>query len=63
MLAWKDEREGDNSKFILSKLWFDIQSMCIGFNAMVRIKLEKFPVCYQTSNHQPGLSGKSLLPG
>ena len=43
LLAWKDECGSDNSKFISSKLWFDIQSMCLGFNEMVRIKLQKFP--------------------
>ena len=43
MLAWKEECDKDSSKFISSKLWFDIESMCLGFQAMVHIKLSKFP--------------------
>lgn len=37
MLDWREESTDDNSTFISSKLWFDIQSMCLGFNALVQI--------------------------
>ena len=43
---WKLGRknvERTYSKFVSSKLWFDIQSMCLGFQSMVHIKLKKFP--------------------
>lgn len=43
MLAWKEECGKDQSKFVSSKLWFDIRSMCLGFRSMVEIKLKKFP--------------------
>ena len=43
MKAWKEECGDDNSKFVSSKLWFDIQSMCLGFQSMVHIKMQKFP--------------------
>ena len=43
MLDWREESADDNSSFISSKLWFDIQSMCLGFNALVQIKLKNFP--------------------
>lgn len=43
MLNWREESADDNSSFISSKLWFDLQSMCLGFNALVQIKLKNFP--------------------
>jgi len=43
MLAWKEESADNNSAFVSSKLWFDLQSMCLGFNALVEIKLKRFP--------------------
>lgn len=43
MLDWREESIDDNSTLISSKLWFDIQSMCLGFNALVQIKLKNFP--------------------
>lgn len=43
MLAWKEECGQDSGKFVSSKLWFDIQSMCLGFKSLVMIKLKKFP--------------------
>ena len=30
-------------EFVSSKLWFDLQSMILGFTAMVRTKLSRFP--------------------
>jgi hypothetical protein len=43
MLKWREETKDENSHFISSKLWFDLQSMCIGFQSMIEIKLAKFP--------------------
>lgn len=43
MLDWREESIDDNSTFISCKLWFDIQSVCLGFNALVQIKLKNFP--------------------
>ena len=38
------QREATNEKeFISKKLWFDLQSMILGFTAMVNTKLSKFP--------------------
>jgi hypothetical protein len=31
------------SEFISYKLWFDIQSMVLGFTSLVKIKLVRFP--------------------
>ena len=42
MASWKEECNSDNSKFVSSKLWFDLQSMCIGFQSLVNIKLKNF---------------------
>ena len=41
--SWKASSEGDAKKFFSSKLWFDLQSMVYGFQAIVAIKLEKYP--------------------
>ena len=43
MLDWREKSSDDNSSFISSKLWFDIQSMCLGFHALVKVKLQYFP--------------------
>lgn len=43
MFAWKQECGEDGSKFVSSKLWFDLQSMCLGFKSLVEIKLRRFP--------------------
>ena len=40
---WREENKDDNSHFISTKLWFDLQSMCIGFLSMVYVKLKMFP--------------------
>jgi hypothetical protein len=40
--CWKSVTESAK-KFILDKLWFDIQSMVHGFKAITQIKLEKLP--------------------
>ena len=44
--SMSDRREksiDDNSSFISSKLWFDLQSLCFGFDALVEVKLHYFP--------------------
>ena len=43
MQSWADQTETKPSLFVSSKLWFDIQSMCLGFSALVSIKLSQFP--------------------
>ena len=43
MLQWREETKEHNGHFISSKLWFDLQSMCIGFVSMVAVKLTKYP--------------------
>ena len=41
---WKAEAGNDSSKkFFTSKLWFDLQSIILGFESIVAIKLKKFP--------------------
>lgn len=40
---WREETAEHNKHFISSKLWFDLQSMCLGFQAMISIKLKRFP--------------------
>ena len=38
------QQEATNGKeFVSSKLWFDLQSMIMGFGAMVKTKLSRFP--------------------
>lgn len=44
MLDWREKSTDDNSSFISSKLWFDLQSICLVFHALaVQVKLHKFP--------------------
>ena len=43
MLQWREETKEQNNKFISSKLWFDLQSMCIGFVSMIAVKLKNYP--------------------
>lgn len=40
---WHEESIECGKHFISSKLWFDLQSMCIGFVSMITVKLTKFP--------------------
>ena len=40
---WHEETKECGKHFISSKLWFDLQSMCIGFVSMIAVKLRKFP--------------------
>jgi hypothetical protein len=39
MATGSDQRK----EFVSSKLWFDLQSMILGFGAMVKTKLSRFP--------------------
>ena len=39
---WK-QGTSDNKEFISDKLWFDVQSMILGFRSMVKTKLTRFP--------------------
>ena len=43
MSDWREKSIDDNSSFISSKLWFDLQSLCFGFDALVEVKLHYFP--------------------
>lgn len=43
MTDWRQETMDNNSQFVSTKLWFDLQSMCLGFRSMVEIKLRQFP--------------------
>jgi len=43
MTDWREESLDNNSQFVSTKLWFDLQSMCLGFRSMVAIKLTQFP--------------------
>ena len=43
MNDWREETKENNLHFVSSKLWFDLQSMCLGFQSMVAIKLKQFP--------------------
>ena len=43
MCHWEENTRGNNKEFISSKLWFDLQSMCLGFQSLVHYKLSKFP--------------------
>ena len=41
---WKAEAGYESCKKVFtSKLWFDLQSMILGFESIVPIKLKKFP--------------------
>ena len=43
MFQWAVETERNSKHFISSKLWFDLQSMCLGFQSLVHYKLTRFP--------------------
>lgn len=43
--GWKEEVGKNDKMFISQKLWFDMQSMALGFISLVRVKLSKFPSC------------------
>ena len=43
MCQWANETEGKSQSFISSKLWFDLQSMCLGFQSLVHYKMTRFP--------------------
>lgn len=43
MCHWEENTGGNNKEFISSKLWFDLQSMCLGFQSLVHYKLRKYP--------------------
>ena len=40
---WRNESLESNDQFVSSKLWFDLQSMCLGFRSMVVVKQAQFP--------------------
>jgi hypothetical protein len=40
---WADNCKESKTPFVSDKLWFDLQSMCIGFKSLVSIKLQNFP--------------------
>ena len=42
MVQWAKDCKELKSSFVSDKLWFDLQSMCIGFKALVSIKLHNF---------------------
>ena len=43
--AWKDQIRSPQAKnqFFSEKLWFDLQSMILGFRSLVEVKLSRFP--------------------
>ena len=43
MCNWANETEGNSKSFISSRLWFDLQSMCLGFQSLVHCKMTRFP--------------------
>ena len=43
MNDWRSENSENNNQFVSSKLWFDLQSMCLGFGSMVAVKQVQFP--------------------
>ena len=43
MVDWCTEIGTAKNMFISQKLWFDIQSMCLGFKSLVSFKLQRFP--------------------
>lgn len=42
-LALSDKGSIQSNEFISYKLWFDIKSMILGFDSLVKIKLEAYP--------------------
>lgn len=43
LIKWKSSAGTDGKKFISSKLFFDLNSMILGFQSLVSIKLKAFP--------------------
>jgi len=43
MCHWANETKGNSKNFMSSKLWFDLQSMCLGFQSLVQYKMTRFP--------------------
>lgn len=43
LARWKSLTNGKSEHFFSPKLWFDLQSMILGFQAIVSIKLKEFP--------------------
>lgn len=43
MTDWRKETLENNSHFVSTKLWFDLQSMCLGIQSLVAIKFAQFP--------------------
>lgn len=43
LVRWKSSTGGKPERFLSSKLWFDLQSMIFGFQAIVTIKLKEYP--------------------
>ncbi|CAB3976767.1 Hypothetical predicted protein [Paramuricea clavata] len=43
MADWYIQCKESKNLFVSDKLWFDLQSMCIGFKSLVAFKLSKFP--------------------
>ncbi|XP_078384405.1 uncharacterized protein LOC144666868 isoform X1 [Oculina patagonica] len=43
IVEWDAQTKEKRNEFISSKLWFDLQSMCLGFQSLITIKLTKFP--------------------
>lgn len=43
LTQWKSGRGGKSENFFSDKLWFDLQSMILGFQAIVSIKLKEHP--------------------
>ena len=41
--CWKSSTERKANQFFSPKLWFDLQSMAYGFQAIISIKLSKYP--------------------
>lgn len=58
MSDWRNESLESNDQFVSSKLWFDLQSMCLGFRSMVAVKQAQFP----SSVIKPALVNQSFLP-
>lgn len=43
MVKWSVETKNNRKQFVSEKLWFDLQSMCLGFRALVSTKMRMFP--------------------
>lgn len=43
MSDWRNESLDNNSQFVSSKLWFDLELMRLGFRSMVAVKQAQFP--------------------